>query len=429
VAVQPTATDPGRWRSWNPLDPRNPLAGIYLTTLLFQMAEGSLRFLVPLNLHDRGQPAGVVGLVMFVFSFTSLLSRGVSAALFRPDRARWLILVAGLSSTAAYAITPLMTDPVPIGVLMAFDGFGWGVATTCLLAVVMISTPPSMSAAISMGWFVGFQSLSFAIATTVGGVLADLVGIQVAMLSLAGIPLFASLLIVTRLPSHPAEPREPDAGPAGGEPRLQPRRLLAGLAGFAAMPAAVWVAALIAIYVNVMNGLLASFFPLLGLSLGLSIAQIGTLSSIRSGASALSRFSAGWLLGRVSARRLMTPLLALSAGTVALLPSIPAYLVLLPVFAANGLSRGMLRVTTAAAAMVAIRRDQAGSAAAAMTAGLDVGRMIGPLIGGGVATIVGLDLTFRVVPLVFLGIYLVLYPLAARRVPEAGSTTAASSEG
>lgn len=40
----------------NPLDPRNPLAGVYLATMLFELAEGALRFLVPINLGTHGRP-------------------------------------------------------------------------------------------------------------------------------------------------------------------------------------------------------------------------------------------------------------------------------------------------------------------------------------------------------------------------------------
>ncbi len=49
-AAAPVAERPPR----NPLDPRNPLAGVYLATGLFELAEGALRFLVPINLDARG---------------------------------------------------------------------------------------------------------------------------------------------------------------------------------------------------------------------------------------------------------------------------------------------------------------------------------------------------------------------------------------
>jgi MFS family permease len=121
------------------------------------------------------------------------------------------------------------------------------------------------------------------------------------------------------------------------------------------------------------------------------------------------------LFERVPAHRLHLPLLTMSAATLALIPSAGSYMVNLPLFAMNGISRGLLRVTTSAAAMEETPGHQAGVAAAVMTAGLDVGKMLGPLIGGLVATVVGVGTMFRVVPFGFLAVYLVLYLAADRR--------------
>lgn len=413
----------------HPLDPRNPLAGLFIATMLFELAEGALRFLVPINLNANGLGPQSIGFVMFAFSLASLLARGAAATLFRPDRARRLVVAAGLASSVAYLVTPFVDDGTAFMVLMAIDGFGWGLATTCLLAMVMLCTPVSLKPAVVMGWFIGFQGVAFALATTVGGVLAEYAGIQAAMLILATLPGAAAALIATRMPPVAR------AGDALGQSVLEPRaatvggRLAGGLrrrlTGVALLPIAVWTAAIVAVYLNVMNGLLQSFFPLLGLAAGLTVAQIGTLSSVRSAVSAVARFGAGWLFAWIPARRLHLPLLAVSAGTLALLPSAGAYLVHLPLFAANGVSRGLLRVTTSATAMEETGAHQAGTAAAVMTAGLDVGKMIGPLVGGVVAAAVGLEVMFRVVPLTFFAISAGLFLLAPRRrarVPAGGPT-------
>jgi predicted MFS family arabinose efflux permease len=404
--------------------------------MLFELAEGALRFLVPLNLNDRGLGPEAVGLVIAAFSFASLLSRGAAGALFRPHRARALIIAAGIASTGAYLITPFVNDVAVFAGLMALDGFGWGIATTCLLAVMMISRPSTMSPAVAMGWFVGFQSIAFALATTVGGVLAQVAGIQAAMLILATVPVVAAVLISVRLPAPArALPPEPPVHAESGEAELSARGALGWLRGSAsaarihlvALPVAVWSAAVVAIYLNVMNGLLQSFFPLLGLALGLSFAQIGTLSTVRSGTSAVARFAAGWIFGRIPARRLHLPLLATSATTIAFLPLVGGYLASMPLFALNGMARGLLRVTTGAAAMEAVGGRQAGMAAALMTAGLDVGKLIGPLVGGFVAGAIGLAGMFQVVPLAFLLIYAALYLAARRPRSRKGATPGAAA--
>jgi MFS family permease len=108
------------------------------------------------------------------------------------------------------------------------------------------------------------------------------------------------------------------------------------------------------------------------------------------------------------------PLLTLSAATLAILPSIGSYLVMLPLFAANGISRGLLRVTTSASAMEETPGHQAGMAAAVMTAGLDIGKLLGPLIGGIVAASIGLEAMFRIVPFAFLALYALIYLPAFR---------------
>jgi predicted MFS family arabinose efflux permease len=303
---------------------------------------------------------------------------------------------------------------------MSLDGLGWGIATTCLLAMVMLCTPSSISPGVAMGWYIGFQGLAFALATTVGGVLGQAIGIQAAMLTLATLPVIAATLISLRLP--PIARAADDAGVANATadanpnaPATGPGAVAAAIRRLGALPAAVWAASLVAVYLNVMNGLLQSFFPLLGLSLGLSVVQIGTLSSIRTGISSVARFGAGWLFHRVRPSRLHLPLLAVSAGTLALLPSAAGYLACAPLFALNGVSRGLLRVTTSASAMEQTPSDRTGAAAAVMTAGLDVGKMLGPLIGGLVAAAIGLDGMFRTVPLAFLVLSVGLLLISARR--------------
>lgn len=410
----------------NPLDPRNPLAGIYLATTLFELSESALRFLVPLNLNDRGFGPETIGLVIFSFSLTSLIARGVTASVYSHDRARRLIILAGIASTTAYLLTPFVHEAWIFAGLMSIDGFGWGIATTSLLAVMLAGTPREIPSAVAMGWFVGFQGLANALATTIGGGLADGISIQGAMLILATVPVVAATLVSLRLPPPRAgaEGAAMTSAPEPDDDELPPvgraRRMLGGGAKvIGSLPFAVWAAAIVALYLNVMNGLIQSFFPLLGLALGLSIAQIGTLSSTRSAISSLARFGSGWIFARLPATRLTVPLLVISAASVAILPSLPAYVLLLPAFALSGMSRGLLRVTTGAAAMDALDGTRAGIAAAVMTAGLDAGKMVGPLIGGFVAAAFGLDVMFRVVPLAFLVLYLGLF-LATRRTHTIG---------
>ncbi|HUQ78464.1 MAG TPA: MFS transporter [Patescibacteria group bacterium] len=409
------ATPAQRFR--NPLDPRHPLSGLFLATGLFELAEGALRFLVPINLDARGLAPAQIGFVIFAFSLTSLIARGVAGVVFRPGRARALIIGAGLASTVAYLLTPFVSDVASFTVLMAVDGFGWGIATTCLFTMLLLCTPATIPPVVAMGWYIGFQGLALAIATTVGGLLGESIGIGPAMLVLATLPVLAAVFVSVRLPPvlHSTTDPARAADPVGRARPATRARLSGSIRRTALLPFAVWSAALVAVYLNVINGLLQSFFPLLGLALGLSVAQIGTLSSVRTGISSIARFGAGWIFQHVRPGRIHLPLLTLSAATLAILPSVGSWLVLMPLFAANGISRGLLRVTTSATAMDETPGHQAGMAAAVMTAGLDIGKMLGPLIGGVVAGAIGIEAMFRIVPFAFLAIYIILFVASERR--------------
>jgi hypothetical protein len=87
-----------------------------------------------------------------------------------------------------------------------------------------------------------------------------------------------------------------------------------------------------------------------------------------------------------------------------------------PLFLANGVSRGLLRVTGSAEAFegVGSADEQHGLTAALLHGGLDLGKLSGPIIGGVVAQVVGVAGMFRLIPLLLLGLYSTL-AVAARR--------------
>lgn len=419
------------------LDPRNPMRRIYAGTFLFEGAAGALRFLLPLVLADRGVGPAGIGTVVAVFALVSLVSRGAAAGLYRYRRAQRLILVAGIASTIAFLAMPLAGGVPAYAALMAVDGFGWAIVTTSLLAIVITHTPPELPSTSAMSWYVGIQGAALATGAFVAGIVAQIAGVWPALVVFAFLPVIAAVLIAMRLPppgtvmvrEHADRAAEPiDAGELEEaledepmrdyvSPSLSARgmeRVRGVMRAARGLPPAVWSAAVVAAYLNVMNGIIQSFFPLLGVASGLSLAQVGTLSGIRTAISSVARFGAGWFFERVDKRRMHLPLLTASALSVALLPLTAASFILtLPLMAFSGISRGLLRVTTGAAAMDALAGRRAAPAAAIMTAGLDVGKIVGPLLGGLVAAVFGLEAMFFVVPLVFLAIAVAGYGVAA----------------
>ena len=346
-----------------------------------------------------------VGVSVSAFAIATLLVRLPAGVLYSPHRARVLVLAAGTASTAAFVAAPFTPTLWLFVVCMVLDGLGWGIATTALFGLMMSSRPPEIPARSAMGWYVGFTGVGHALAHLVGGLAGDLLGVAPAMLLLAQLPLLASVLICWRMPTPVRQSplaRHLEDTDGAWMTRIGRR----AFARFATLPAAVWITCLTGLYLNVMNSIMNTFFPVLGLALGFSLVQVGSLASIRSGVSAAIRFVAVPILKYVSPQRLYLPMLVVSAATTAGLPITIVYVAQTTLWVANGASRGVLRVSTGTEAMEELGAGQEGLGAAVMSGGLDAGKILGPLAGGLTAEAVGLEMMFHIVPLSFMVAFL-----------------------
>jgi MFS family permease len=117
-------------------------------------------------------------------------------------------------------------------------------------------------------------------------------------------------------------------------------------------------------------------------------------------------------------------MVAVSGVSVAAIAGLKAFLVLAAAWATLGLTRGLLRVSSAALVMDAAGETDAhrGTASGVYLAGLDLGKVLGPLAGGIGADTIGLRATFFVAAVTFPLVYFVLAALLAageRRRPLA----------
>jgi MFS transporter, DHA1 family, multidrug resistance protein len=281
------------------------------------------------------------------------------------------------------------------------------VATTAQLALLVARPPAGVSRAAAMGWFSGATGLGNVAAGVLGGVSADVLGLRPTFFALAVTPLVGALLMARSVAASDVLLRT--------EQRTEPLRHAWRL--LLRMPLPVWVGVLVMFFINGLNAVTNTFHPVLALGAGLSLTQIGALSSIRSWASSSSRFGSGPLFSRYNAAGLTLPLVV--AGTLATcaIPSvIESFLLQIPLFAVAGLSRGLLRVTGSADAFETVGEDDRlhGLTAALLYGGLDLGKIVLPVLGGVVAGAFGIATMFRVVPAALLLLYLAL-ALPARR--------------
>ena len=382
------------------------LAPVYLSVFLFVVGNSALSILIPVYLSRRAHlGAATIGAVVGVVGVASLAARLPVGLSYSAARGRVFLVAGGALSAVAFALVPFVTDPVVFAVLMALNGLGWSIATTAQLALLVARPPGGVSTASAMGWFSGATGLGNMVGGVLGGGAADLIGLRSTFFLLAATPLVGALLMLRAVAASQVV--------AAGRPQVSARPPWRAVLR---LPVAVWAGVLVMFFINGLNALTNTFHPILAVAAGLSVTQVGVLSSIRSWASSSSRFGSGPLFARFDAAVLTLPLVV--AGTLAtcLIPSvIESFALQVPLFALAGVSRGLLRVTGSADAFDSVGDERLhGLTAALLYGGLDLGKIVLPFVGGVVAAIWGISTMFRVVPAALLVLYLAL-ALPARR--------------
>jgi MFS family permease len=380
---------------------------VYLSVFLFTAGGSALSVVMPVYVSREAKlgPAAI-GVIIGAFAVASLVARLPAGLAYSVRRGGAFLLAGGACSAAAFAAIPFTTSALALGALSALNGIGWSVATTAQLALLVARRPPGVSTAEAMGWFAGATALGNVAAGVMGGGIADLIGLRPTFYVLAATPMLGALLMarVATGDRAGAEPIEP-------LPKVALRRSVTGL------PLAVWVGVLVMFFINGLNAVTNTFQPVIALAAGLSLTQIGALSSIRSWASSSTRFGSGPIFSRFDAASLTLPLVVAGCIATSAIPSvIDSFLLQIPLFVVAGLSRGLLRVTGSADAFEGAGEDERshGVTTALLYGGLDLGKIAGPLIGGVVAGAFGIATMFRVVPIGFLLLYLAL-AIPARR--------------
>lgn len=368
-----------------------------------------MQVLIAPYLEGQGLSQGVIGRIVATYSVTALLFRFVTGSVYRPERTVWLVPVGCVLEAVAFVLVARSSDPLVLTVLIGVNGAGFALASTGGLAAIMDVTDGRNAGSV-MGWYTGFIGAGYALAGFVGGWLGDRLGLASALTVLAVVPLVAGTALGTGLR------RVPHAGPATGgledvdglSGRWQP------LAGFRHAGPVVWLAVVVALQINLVSGVLGTFFPLYGLAIGLSLTQVGALTGMHSAVSSAVRFLTPPLFRRVSHRAVLPWMAVLGGLAVAALTISTAVWVLAIAWAGVGLSRGLLRVSSAALVTEATGSAGRGAASGLYLAGLDVGKIIGPVLGGLGVEALGYEPTFLITGAVVPAVYFALRAVISR---------------
>jgi MFS family permease len=391
------------------------LIPLYVASAVLTTGEGSFNLLVPPYMKSQHVAEVMIGAAVSIYGITSLLARLPAGAVYRSQRAWTLIALGCVLSSISFVLISLTSDAVLLATWIALDGVGFAIATTASMAALIERRPDGTNAGAVMGWYTGSLGAGYAIAGFLGGALGDALGPGRAMFVLALVPLSAGLLL-----SLFVRRTGPDVRLEEDAERHARRSWVHGFTGLAPL---VWLAFFVTLYINLVSGVVLTFFPIYGLAIGLSLTQIGVLQGIHGATAAAVRFLSGIFFRWVSYERIL-PLMVLASGiSVATIGGLKIFLVLAVAWGALGLTRGLLRVASAALVMDSAGELDAkrGAASGIYLAGLDLGKVLGPLVGGVGADVIGLRATFLVVSGVFPAVYFALAAILRRHRPARGS--------
>ena len=389
---------------------RRTLLVLFVATIVFTVGDGSATVLLAPYLDMRGITQLVIGQIAAAYSVAALAFRFVTGSLYRPRRTVWLVPGGCVLQAVAFFLTALTGDPLLLTLLVGLNGAGQALASTGGLAAIMDVTDGRNAGSI-MGWYTGCIGAGYAISGFLGGWLGDAVGLVDALKVLAAIPLVAGLGLTAGL----RRIVDPETAPGAKTQRGRPKARPSFLAGFRHAGPMVWLAATVGLQINLVSGVLNTFFPLYGLAIGLSLTQIGVLNGVHSGTSSVVRFLTPPLFRRVSHRSTLPWMVLLSGAALVGLTASTAMAALTLAWLLIGLSRGFLRVSSAALVTEAVRGPSRGAASGIYLAGLDVGKIIGPIAGGLAVEALGYETTFVLTGLIVPVVYFGLSGMIARR--------------
>jgi MFS family permease len=356
------------------------VARVCCVLFLLNTADGMVSTLASAYAGSLGYSLTDIGLLVSLYSITSLVSRLPAARLADGRFAHQWLLVACLALAASLALYPVATQPSALWSVRLLHGLSFGVATTLnfatFLAVCSNTNRAFATALFTASWSGGYSVGNFA-----SGVIADNFGYGPSFLLSAIFPLLA---IVTT----PAVKRV--AMPTTGDPRRLTLRLL--------LSADVRAVPLLAFSVNFLNGLLTTLFPLYVLAIGQTLSVVGTARALQSLTNTLVRPISGSVIQRVGPLQLGSAGVALTALAIVALPLSTVPLILLGLFVVVGVGRAVGVVANASGTVDLAERGvlKRGMASALMTAGGDFGNVAAPLLAGATAAAIGLGEALQV---------------------------------
>ncbi|HLG70697.1 MAG TPA: MFS transporter [Chloroflexota bacterium] len=372
-------------------------------------ADGCSQTLLTPLLHQQGKDPTTIGALVAVSSVVALLMRIPGGLLYRPGRVRPLMAGALAIAAVATFAHPLVVSSLGFAGVRLVYGIGYSISTTVNMAVFVDSISHEGDRRRASGMYASAMASGYTIGGFVGGFLGQALGFQGAYVVIAALWIAGLLPVFFRQPKIEAAPT--------GAVNLAARSTRAQAFSRVVADPLILSMVLAGFIINMQQSLFVTFAPLVLLAIGLGVSQVGIQRGVFSLTNAITRPAAGYVLDRIDHHKAQTCGIMLNAASLFLfflpLGFVP-YLVL-SVAAGFGRAVAVVANTVALTQDVDPARVSRGVASGILNAALDLGNIIGPVVGGVITSAFGLDRLWVIAPPLYVGTYLVSATVLRRK--------------
>jgi MFS transporter, DHA1 family, multidrug resistance protein len=316
---------------------------------------------------------------------TSRLPVGMA---YSQNRARTLISLSVIGMGLTNFLYGFATDSFTFAIIHSLNGFAYGAVTTLYLAFYVESLPFGENRNHAMGYYVGSLALGYSTGNFFGGLIADHFGYSTTFQLAA----FLSLIPVGLLWLLQGRTGKPD-----GKTMDKPAAKLASREALKAVfQSELATVIIVALFLNLLHQMSGVFVSLYGLSVGMSLTQIGVLRAAYAGCNAVTRPISGHIVNKFGHRGLSYAGLPLQSAILMLIPLFTGFGTILAVYVFSGFMRAVVIVANAVGLVqdVPEGRVARGVASGIYNAAGDLGNILGPSLGGLIAHFTGISGVF-----------------------------------
>ena len=335
----------------------------------------------------------MIGSLVSLGPVLALASRVPAGVAYSKDRARLLITMGMITMAVGNFLYSFATDSLSFALVHTVTGFAYGGVTTLYMAFYVDSLPPDENRNHAMGYYVGSLAVGYSTGNFFAGYLADRFGYEITFHVAALMSFVCPALIWFVGDSSKREivkEKKPPAAKVGLRKSIQ-TVLEPNMAGVV----------IVALFLNLLHQVGNVFLPLYGLSVGMTMTQVGVIRGFYSLCNAITRPLSGLVVSHIGHKRLSHSGLPLQSGLMMLVPLFTDFGTLLAVYISAGFMRAVALVSNAVSLVQDVDENkvQRGVASGIYNAAGDLGNILGPGLGGLIASVAGLTALFVIAPL------------------------------